>query len=435
MKTTPTYAVTARHLRPAVTTLGKVVRKSRDASEPLCSIRIEAVGRTTLRFTATDGQAFLTIDLPSERDLDPQQSHPTFVSLENLRHRLKGARTNEVIEIRSRQSPDEAGFPDPPPFRNKAIHLDRQTIEAIQHAMVCSSKDPTRHVLQGALLDPTGSNRVCIVGTDGRHLFQSHELSIPGIREQAILLAHPVLYCPLIRKDPTWRLRLSRPRGSGSASRFQLSGENWSFTAPLIEGKYPNYQQVIPPTEKWRIQWEIPESHSEILSKVIAKIPRKDSAKSGIGLRTAGDTLRILVRDIEEDGYEELILPAGKSAGKNEMVFLNRDHLSHALRFGLRSFESEDASAPLKAVGEAGIMVLMPQRPPRDIRIVRSRDLQERERAPRREPTSVRRKAPKKAASIPRRQSPPRSGIFDEILNRLTFGLLGSGSSQQPSRH
>ena len=369
---TPSLVVSAGVLRPALAALAKVVKKGPAVPEPLRHLKVETVNRTTLRFTASDGEIFFSIDLPAEVG---ENIEAFLVPLDRLQTQLRGARAQDAIPVRPGKAPSASAYPESPRFRSTPIELDPFAVTVLRQALACSSTDPTRHILQGAFLDPLGKEGVRIVGTDGRLLFRSRPLPITGLREGLVLPALPVLECPLLREQGPWRLHLPGPREKECPGVFRLDGRSWSLTGRRIEGSYPSYGQVIPRESEVKVRLNLPEILRDPLLHLLERLPGRDLQNRPLGIRMDREGVSLLARETTEDDYEQVRMPQTEWSGENLTMFVNRDYLARALRCGMTRFEFIDEISPVRCQGETGLMIVMPVRAVGEVRIGDSRVL------------------------------------------------------------
>jgi DNA polymerase III sliding clamp (beta) subunit (PCNA family) len=372
MISTPSLVVSAGVLRPALAALAKVVKKGPAVPEPLRHLKVETVSRTTLRFTASDGEVFFSIDLPAEVG---ENTGTFLVPLDRLQTELRGARAQDAIPVRPGKAPSASAYPEPPMIRSNPIELAPFAVTVLRQALACSSTDLTRHILQGAFLDPSGKEGVRIVGTDGRLLFRSRPLPITGLREGLVLPALPVLDSPLLREPGPWRLHLPGPREKDHPEGFRLDGGSWCLTGRRIEGSYPSHGQVIPRESEVKVRLNLPEVLRDPLLHLLERLPGRDLRNRPLGIRLDREGVSLLARETTEDDYEQVRLPRAEGAGENLTTFVNRDYLARALRCGMTRLEIIDEISPVRCLGETGLMIVMPVRAVGEVRIGESRVL------------------------------------------------------------
>lgn len=143
-------------------------------------------------------------------------------------------------------------FPAIPDFANTAgISLDASLFkEMIQKVAFAASMDETRPVLNGVLLSLEGKS-ISMVGTDGFRLavykatllesFASKQLIIPASTlKEALRILNAVR---------TSRITLILPTNS---NQVVLRVENVQLVSQLVEGKFPDYQAILPKGYKTR---------------------------------------------------------------------------------------------------------------------------------------------------------------------------------------
>jgi len=386
MTKTSSMAVAAGELRPALAALGKVRLKGKAVPDELQHLKVETVGRSSLRLTVTDREFFFSLTLSTTKPIE--KTGPFLVPIEPLQRAIRGARVSDIIPIQVGPGIPASKFPASPVIRGRPVPLASPVVTAFQHALGCSSKDPTRYVLQGIHLDPEAQGGTRIIATDGRHLFQSHPYQIRGLKGGFILPAHPVLSSPVVSGERSWELRIPG-KANGASPCFQLKGKNWSLTGKLIEGNYPKYQQVIPPEGNFKTMIHFPSDLGSELLRAIPRLPGKKLSNKPIALQTNEGSICVLARQNESKPCEELVLPSAETKGKNQTVFLNRDYLAQSLRCGMTQIEIIDENSPVKCTGKSGILIIMPVRSFGEVKIGHSQTLGTREAQRKKENPSV----------------------------------------------
>ena len=125
-------------------------------------------------------------------------------------------------------------YPSIVPVEDYSIKIEKEQIELIDIASKFSGNNELRPVMNGVFLDFHKGN---IVATDGHSLFRaSNKLPIADSFKNPIL-SKQVL--SIIKSFKEFNL-------SASSSHVTLRNNNMEFTSRLIEGRYPNYDSVIP---------------------------------------------------------------------------------------------------------------------------------------------------------------------------------------------
>ncbi|MEM6915052.1 MAG: hypothetical protein AAF491_00695 [Verrucomicrobiota bacterium] len=440
MKKGITFRIVARDLRPALAALGKVLPKGRGSREAPSVLWVERQDRSLIRIAAGDGQTSLSIDLPGESGKGGAPGQVGSLTMEKARDALRGCRAGDLVELPCSPVVEGENFPEEPDLRGRKIQIEGDSLLALRQALACTSTDPTRQVLQGALLDPEKPKQVRIVGTDGRHLFQSRPMAIPGLQEPIILPAHPVLDSPALRGDEAWELSVGSGGASGDHRCFHLRGSNWRLSGPMVEGNYPKYQPVMPQTSSEATSLNLSEVISEKLRKKLAKIPRRQSKDYPVGFSAEPGTVRAFFRDGDPDHYEEVRTTQKDLSTSRERVFVDSVYLDRALRFGLRQIQIIDETSPLLISGPTGKMVIMPIRVPRKILVTQTtswdepdfeRNSEKRRSRPRRKAAKTRSRGPSpETRPAPKPSRPRREPVSIQLmrssihLGRALFGWL-----------
>ncbi|MFH1479532.1 MAG: DNA polymerase III subunit beta [Candidatus Omnitrophota bacterium] len=140
-------------------------------------------------------------------------------------------------------------FPRLPEFKDeKNIILDQNILKTMLNMVHFSiSHDETRYVLNGALF-LFNDNKLSIVTTDGKRLsFIKKDLK-EGVLNKSIIVPSKTIYelTRVLEDDGDVKITLGE-----NQARFELN--NITIISRLIEGDFPNYEQVIPKEAKEKI--------------------------------------------------------------------------------------------------------------------------------------------------------------------------------------
>lgn len=248
-------------------------------------------------------------------------------------------------------------FPPLPTLSSaKAFTLPQLSLRAmLQRTGYAVSKDESRPVLCGVLMSFRGG-KLTVVSTDGRRLAQvEQELEFP--KEAEIDLVVP----------PKTIAELSKALGSEGDVRLMPLGKQVAFDAgntvvvsKLIEGTYPNYQQVIPAQSE--IHFEL--QREEILNAVRRVALLTSEQSNSVKLTFAKDQLEIsaVTPDVGE-AHEHVAIKYG---GKPITVSFNPEFIIEPLRAlaaDVVRFELTDEISPgVIRSNDPFLYVIMPMR-------------------------------------------------------------------------
>jgi DNA polymerase-3 subunit beta len=117
--------------------------------------------------------------------------------------------------------------------------------EMVENTIFSSSTQETRYVLNG-LLWVNGAEKFEIVATDGRRLALASSAALQGAKEFRIIVPSKIL------NEVLKLLGINKPGDedfidvSVSANQISFNMKETTFISRLIEGNFPNYEQVIP---------------------------------------------------------------------------------------------------------------------------------------------------------------------------------------------
>lgn len=349
-------------LKPALAGLGKVI-SSRVKLKCLRCVRVDATPeKVTLTGTDLDIRVQVTLPeactatitsflLPLNRLQSmarglPPRSH-LYLEEGKISGDLGGTRVIEEVE-----SPALREFPEESEFHTEPVLLPESFSQRFMEAMQCASTDETRYVLNGVALDVSGppDSGHYLVGTDGRHLFSANSFTLP-LAQSLIIPSHKIL---------TWRGLTGAwtlaSQLQGDTHIVRIVAGNWTLTARTIDGKYPDWRQVVPHFRKHRTVVTLPEDHD--FSKIVNGLPGGDLKDKPVELVIENGT--VAVRDTLAG--EKIPLTTATAKGPDVTIQVNRHYLTKAFDYGLNRLGIIDEISAMQLTREGRQMVIMPVR-------------------------------------------------------------------------
>jgi hypothetical protein len=251
-------------------------------------------------------------------------------------------------------------YPAVPKLKAESVSIKDDIRQAILEAFECASVDETRVILNGAYLDVSGKQGHYIVATDGRHLYSSNSFTLP--LEQSLLIPdHKFLGFKEFNNDGEWQLRV-QPGVKDNAGLFQISSRRWRFIGRQVEGNYPNWRQVVPDEKQFNTTVELSPSAMEAVLNLVPRIPCHDAINNPIGLVVEKKKLVLRGRGANDSKWTNLDVEGVAVKGPAVTVFLNRQFLTKALKFGMNTVEFIDHMTPLKFSSGGKQIIVMPLR-------------------------------------------------------------------------
>jgi len=179
-------------------------------------------------------------ELPSQQiDLSVDEKHSATLKCGSSFFKIMGLSPDDYPEI-------------PEPEANQSYTLEGATLK---HMLKCvqyaASVDETRYVLNGILFS-FKEGKLTVVATDGRRLALSEqEVDFPSENELDLVVPAKAVNELLRNMDDGDTVKMI---AAGSQVVFEIDGLR--LTSKLIDGTFPNYQQVIPPQCEERIAIE-----------------------------------------------------------------------------------------------------------------------------------------------------------------------------------
>ncbi len=278
-----------------------------------------------------------------------------------IRYMVAGSAVDSLV---SHFSPTD--WPEVKQTQGPEINLDDTFKQALREALECSSVDSSRYVLNGVCIDvTTDKNAHYIVGTDGKHLFaaNSFRFSLP---ESLIVPSRRLITWPGFVNDGPWKLSMlpkiqDKKQETEEPAWFTITSEHWSYMAKAIDGKFPNWKQVLPTADASWTQINLESNAVDTILDALPMMPGVEEANQPVTL-TAGNGLCLKAKGKNQDTWTRIPIPSASVVGRLVDTTVNRGFLLKALRFGLNRIQIHSALEPLVFTSERKTMVVMPLR-------------------------------------------------------------------------
>ncbi len=333
----------------------------------LSNVLIEAEG-DGLQLTTTD----LDVGVSGRAKADIQSEGATTLPVRRLVNIIRELPSSEVsievdgdnvASIRSGQSffkiigLDRAEFPPPPDFgESREFTLPQKALkQSLRKTAYAISTDETRYVLNGIYCSFKDGS-LSMVATDGRRLAMvENEVEFPKANEVDIIVPTKAVneLQRLLGDDGEVKMRVTDSQVSFELNRNLL-------VSKLIEGNYPNFQQVIPGAATERVTLE-----REVLLSAVHRVGLLASDKANsVKLMFEQDQLHITANSPEIGEAKESL--AVNYKGKDMAIAFNPDFLMAPLRNLDEDevyFDLIDEMSPgVLKIDDPFIYVLMPMR-------------------------------------------------------------------------
>ena len=356
-------------LKPALTGLGKVLDKR--ASLPVLShIKVERTKDGWIALTATDLDSFATVRMEQP---STGEAVSLLVSYEDLQKVTKSCGKTDTILIRTPEnlsvtvetkvgdqtiehrcgSLPVAEFPPTPRLNGEPCSLPESVRDSLHEALECASEDATRRILNGAFIDVSQKCHT-VVGTNGTHLYSANSFTLP-IKESVLIPSHPFLGFKDFNADGEWQMRTLEEK---DFKQVQLTSRRWRFITKQHDGNYPNWRQVVPTEFKTTIVVQ----DADTLQQTIQRLPDHDKMYHAIGLVVENGVFILLAKPDREAEWMSVVVSKSEATGKDQRVFINREYLAKALRFGLTQIDINDHLGPIRFSNEGRQLIAMPVR-------------------------------------------------------------------------
>lgn len=359
-------------LKSALAGLGKVI--TRNSTLPVLGcVKIHRTAEGWVALTATDLERFVTrrVEQPCEPEaltvLAPYRELLEIVRSCGSGERLLIApKDSGTVSVRFSlagqfgeqplKCPAADEFPPTPTVAGEPVPFSAPLRHAIHQAMECASEDPTRAMLQGALLDVSQPKAHHIVATDGKVLFSANSWQLP-LKRSVFIPAHRFLAWPEFNRDGEWQLRVSP-----DAPLIQINSRRWRFISRVPEGQYPNWRHVLPDPQAAKTRITIDPRAVAGLVKTLDRLPCHDPEHLTMGLEWKQGALSVMGRPPGSPSWVKVPVPEANGSGSDVTVFLNRQLVIRALEFELTEIAIIDPMSPVRFSSGSRQMIVMPVR-------------------------------------------------------------------------
>jgi len=239
-------------------------------------------------------------------------------------------------------------FPKLPEFKDKEVIKIEQAVlkEMVDLTAFAVSHDETRYILNGALLK-IKNEKLTLVATDGRRLaVVERNLTIAPNKEIAIIV--PIKTFQELHRNLQEEGELSLVLGSNQAL-FDLG--SIIIISRLIEGEFPDYQQVIPPPAETKITLDRQVFISAVRRAALLVTPDYQAIRLEVFAAKGGKSKLVISKSTPDIGESREELEVDYS-GKEQVVGFNPQYLVDVLR----NLKDENINFEITAQDKPGVI-------------------------------------------------------------------------------
>jgi hypothetical protein len=237
-------------------------------------------------------------------------------------------------------------FPDLPP---KLVCPGSGFLAALADAVQTAARDPARLAIMRLLLRGRGGE---VVATDGRQLLVQGGFTFPW-KEDVLVPALPAFS----GKGPPSDGEVQVGR---TASHVGIAAGPWTFLLAIDgEGRFPNYQEVIPRPHAGGTRVVIDPQDGALLLGALPRLPGKEGKHGPVTLEL-GEAVCVRARDEGGDQDSEVLLPRSRASGPEVSLVSDRLYLLRALKLGFGEVEVVSPDQPLVCRDDRRTFLWMP---------------------------------------------------------------------------
>lgn len=234
--------------------LGVNISSSKTTTLPILSNLLLETKKNKIQITATDMEVGILTSGEAEIKEEGSVTVPARKFYDILKELPDGevniqVSKNHTVQIKSGKSVfkvmgmDKEDYPQlPEPSLENSIEIEQSVLkEALQLTSFAVSRDETRYILNGILISFKNDTFRC-VATDGRRLAYFETKTKEKIKKEVELII-PSKAVNELSKLLGWE---GTVKVSALQNKVVFCVEKTFLSATLIEGKFPNYEQVVP---------------------------------------------------------------------------------------------------------------------------------------------------------------------------------------------
>ncbi len=340
---------------------------SSKATLPILSNFLLETQKDKLKLTATDLNIGISCIIPGDIQEPGAITIPTrrfssiIKELSDLEIMVNSKKNNIIIietpacQFKIIGLPAEE-FPKLPEFKDKEVIEINQALlkQMLNHTSFAVSMDETRYILNGILFK-ISQNTITLVATDGKRLaVDTKKLTKPSTKEINMII--PVKTIQELQRNLQDEGVLSMTIGANQVL-FEFGAT--IIISRLIEGEFPDYQQVIPAQAESKIKINREQFLLAIRRASLLSTPDYQAVKFEVFKNKL-----VLSKSTPDVGESREEIPMEYS-GKEIMIGFNPNYLSDVLKnFNLENIELEISGSEKPGVirNDGYIYIVLPMR-------------------------------------------------------------------------
>ena len=313
------FTINKQQIENIVSSMQPFLEK-KDASAITSHIYLEVVNNK-LNLKATDYEMGLEANIDDITDYEDGKATVNGSNLLNIIRRLKNDNINfEILNNNLKINQDKSSFKLPMydaneypsfPDLNDLKKLDINIvnlIDSIKKITPTIDNSNPKFELNGALID-IKSNKINFVATDTRRLAISHLENITNEENQIIIPKKAIIEIQKLFFDNT-KIKFDN-------TNLVLSNSNINFFTKLINGKFPDYERIIPNSLKY--SFTLPKA------SLIESVKLVTSLKPNVKITFSSDN--ILFESVDEDSESKTQIDINLNIDQSFYIAVNSKYL------------------------------------------------------------------------------------------------------------